>query len=1058
MPVRISAEVAFGYTITSASPVWTDITRYVEQPEGISITRGTQNELSETQPGTMTLTLDNSDGRFTADRTASPYHPNVKRHVPIRVRTITADKNLITNPSFESGLTDWSPSATPTIAQDATHVKHGSQAMLMTFGGGIAGQNAWTTLYGLDIGQTYTASAYVWVPTGDTHVHFLLDGGPQGAASTVNDAWQRITLTFTATAPQHVLRVRSNTTPAAGDQVWIDAVMVEEGSAASALNHVVNSTFETGTSGWALGSDASTSLAQSSTRAWQGAYSLLATWGGAFNSNPTFETALSPWTGAGGATVTRVITVAQSGSWSAQITPDGVTASPRMQSEEMTVTAGVSYRAHGYLRCTAARTVGLNVNWYDAAHAYISTSSNSAAVTANTWTLFNASFTAPTGAVYARLVPTISGTPPTSDVLYVDEVRLLASNGSPAPAVGATITGLTAGTTYTASAYVWVPSGAPAVQLSVTGIGTGGASTLTGQWQHITCTFTATGGSHTVQIIPAGYPQYGHQVWVDTVQVEEGSNASAFGALDGAQIHGRFVGMVNEWPVEWQGQLSKAVITCTDIFKWAGLNGELLPMLNQEILLDKPTAYYPLSEPSESTTAGDISGTAEVGSLSIVQAGTGGTLTFGEGTVPADGLGCPVFTPASASAGKYLQADLGQTFQDANVNFRLRIECWFSTSTSGRVLLALASPDLSNKLVISLESGTGKLMIEFAQDGMALQSYVAATPNLADGNRHYIVFNEFADELFVDGTTYSTVTTSAADFRQLYVGGFQNSRLWNGQIAQLAIYVRSVTISDISPHYTTGTTEHIGESASARASRIASYVGLTVTAQGTVFDGVASQKALGRSALEHLREIETTESGKLLASRSTTALILQSRDLRYNPIPAVSLRYVDLDTDTVKLSNDDQKMINTVAASRPGGATQRIVNQTSVDTYGPKPQTLELFKTTDLKVTDAANWLVSRYGDPPSEIRQVPMDAYSLPLVTYRALLDADVSTTLELAALPAEAPSSTATVTIEGYTETIGQGRHYLDFHTSRAQTDTVWVLDDSRYSVLDSTTRLAY
>lgn len=89
---RLIADVAFGYSVTSASPVWTDISRFVDAIEaGVAIGRGAENEQSETQEGTCTLTLDNSDGRFTSGRTASPYSPNVKKNVPVRVAVATLD-------------------------------------------------------------------------------------------------------------------------------------------------------------------------------------------------------------------------------------------------------------------------------------------------------------------------------------------------------------------------------------------------------------------------------------------------------------------------------------------------------------------------------------------------------------------------------------------------------------------------------------------------------------------------------------------------------------------------------------------------------------------------------------------------------------------------------------------------------------------------------------------------------------------------------------------------------------------------------------------------------
>ncbi|MFF5801590.1 phage distal tail protein [Streptomyces albogriseolus] len=142
------------------------------------------------------------------------------------------------------------------------------------------------------------------------------------------------------------------------------------------------------------------------------------------NANPSFETTIAPWTGADGAVVERVNTLAQAGTWSARITPNGTGLYPRMDSELMTVTAGVSYRARGWLRCATARDVALNVNWYDAGQNYLSTSSDTRAVAAGTWTEFSAAYTAPAGATYAQLAPTVPDTPPATDVMHVDDVRL----------------------------------------------------------------------------------------------------------------------------------------------------------------------------------------------------------------------------------------------------------------------------------------------------------------------------------------------------------------------------------------------------------------------------------------------------------------------------------------------------------------------------------------------------------------------------------------------------------------------------------------------------------
>ncbi|HVK45078.1 MAG TPA: hypothetical protein VM429_09270, partial [Micropruina sp.] len=109
-------------------------------------------------------------------------------------------------------------------------------------------------------------------------------------------------------------------------------------------------------------------------------------------------------------------------------------------------------------------------------------------------------------------------------------------------------------------------------------------------------------------------------------------------------------------------------------------------------------------------------------------------------------------------------------------------------------------------------------------------------------------------------------------------------------------------------------------------------------------------------------------------------------------------------------------------------------------------------------VIDAGTWLVIRYADPQPELRQLPVETASLSTTTYRALLDADISTVITVTGMPAEAPSPTVTAIVEGYTERITEAQHFLDFHTSRADLGAVWVLNDPVYSVLGSTTRLAY
>ncbi|MDI9885898.1 carbohydrate binding domain-containing protein [Streptomyces sp. HNM0645] len=769
---RLVVELGFGSTVTTpvASITWTEVTGRADMVRGVSISnRGTENEQSETQPSTCSLTLDNEDGALTAGRASSPYYPDVRKGVPLRVREITTAKNLITNTGFETDTSGWSSSGTPAIARVTSPVQHGTGAMRCTWGA-VSSQSVRTDVYGLDVGTTYTASAYVRVPAGDQAVRLKLATRSTGtdfafgSYSTTNDAWERVTVTFVATEPSLQLRINPQTPTGAGDIAYVDAV-----------------------------------------------------------------------------------------------------------------------------------------------------------------------------------------------------------------------------------------------------------------------------------------------------QLEEGATATAFDP-DGAQFHPRFFGGVNGWPTQWSGLHATAAITATDVFKTLS-RGSLETMLSQEVLLDGPLGYYPLTEADDSSAAGDLSGTT-AGTLAAASFGTGGELSFGGGAdAGPDGQGALTLTPPDASNGKYLTGDLGQTFETRSSSAFIFVEGWFSTSTNNRVICGLTSTDNRYQIVFSL-NGSGLFQIQSTRTGEALTSSAPSTGNLADGAQHHFVYDEEAGTVWVDGVDYAVGVDLMYRLRHLTVGSWVNGRMWNGQLSHLAFYAPgpSGDIAQYVGHYTTGSTLHIGETGAARAARIASYVGATVSATGGTFGGIGSQAGLGTSALQHLQDVAAAEGGILIADRASGTVILQSRDVRYNPSPAISLAHADLDTDQVRFDDDDQKLVNIATGTRPGGATQRVSNQDSIDAYGPYPKSLTLVKETDNEVADALQWLVNRFADPPPEMRQVPVDAYTLPLATYRALLDADVSTALAVTGLPGEAAASSATVTIEGYTEIIRTRQHYISFHVSRAETDAVWVLNSSTYSQLDQTTRLAY
>ena len=537
--------------------------------------------------------------------------------------------------------------------------------------------------------------------------------------------------------------------------------------------------------------------------------------------------------------------------------------------------------------------------------------------------------------------------------------------------------------------------------------------------------------------------------------------------LLGAQVRPRFYGMVNEWPVQWDGLYSKAQISATDLFKRVNKLPTLRSMLGMEVLtvdtltgtFSFPAAYFPLSEPAGAASAGSVAGSG-IGALAVTQIGVGGTLEFGDEGVPETGESCPTFAPVTGSAGQYLVGDMGPQFAADSSTWLEHIQVWIKTSTAGRAIMGMHDQTQDHQLVLAL-NGSGILTLETTQTGTPLTITTTASGNLANGEWHHIVYDGSAKQIYIDGSPVggSLLATSTQDIRTLYVAGYRDGRLWNGQIAHLSIHLANGPVGSVYAVSYDAITGFAGESADWRIERLARYAGLSsVTLFGMTHDPIASQGPAGSSVMARLREVESTESGRLYAERDYFGLAYQSRDLRFNPDTVgevFEIAYADLEPG-IQLADDDQKLVNEVEASRPGGATQTVQAAASILAFGTYPQQLNILKTSDNAVTDAASWRVMRYANPEAELREVPIQAHTMP--EYLDILDADISSYFTVYDLPEQATATEIRSTVEGYAETIKEQSHFIQFRTSTATQDSVWVIGDPVYGVLGVTSRLAY
>lgn len=241
---NLRCEVAFTTGPDDPNPAWQDLTSRLDLATGLSITRGRGDEFSTVQPSTCSATLDNRDGALTPGNTGSTFYPNVRpyRKVRFSYRNPAVAGNLVdaASASLEAGTGSWvntvGGSPVVTIASSSTRATDGTKSLLITWPAASANTvAAGLNVSGLVIGRSYTLSADVYRATGHPRVTLGIYFG-SSTTSTVADAFGRLTLSFTATANTHTIVAGNADAATVGQQAWVDAIMVDEGT---------NSTFTT---------------------------------------------------------------------------------------------------------------------------------------------------------------------------------------------------------------------------------------------------------------------------------------------------------------------------------------------------------------------------------------------------------------------------------------------------------------------------------------------------------------------------------------------------------------------------------------------------------------------------------------------------------------------------------------------------------------------------------------------------------------------------------------------------------------------------------------------
>lgn len=630
------------------------------------------------------------------------------------------------------------------------------------------------------------------------------------------------------------------------------------------------------------------------------------------------------------------------------------------------------------------------------------------------------------------------------------------------------LSGLTIGRTYAVSAWVWVPTGSPNVTLLIDAGPIGSIASTKNALVQLSGSFVATASLHFLHLSAVGGSTSGQTMYVDAVQVDEGSSIVGAFTTAAPPVTFLFSGHVEEWPTEWPGgQLySQATITATDRLARIGLRRQMRSVIEEAVLQDSPLAYYALGEPEGSTLAGDSSGVVGASTLSVAQYGSGGTVEFGTATgPPTDGLPAPTFTPSGLN-GKYLTGTFGGVGGYGFSFVSLRAN--FLTSTAARATVARIFDAYGTYLQLEV-TAAGKLRASSYQSFVAADEFsLTSAATVSNGNSHdavvtlslsggTVTVNLFLDGANVGSTTYSTAALTRYD--RLNVGGHAGGNVLTGTASHVAVFSSALTLAQVGVQFTATSTGFEGERSDQRIARYATWAGIPATE--TALDvgsstSVAFTDTTGLSILQAMQDVAQTEGGRLFVN-GAGVLVFHARSRRYSNQAAVASISAEMLSGSEKFSLSTQGLVNDVTGARPTGPQVRAFNDESIDEFGVFNQSLTLLVTSDSEVADAVNWRVSTGAEPKVRLPQGTFDLYT-DAPTASAVRPVELGDRISITGLPSQAPASSMDFVVEGYTEQINVSGWTRTANLSNYSDTLGLVLDDSVYGLLDGDNRLVY
>lgn len=552
--------------------------------------------------------------------------------------------------------------------------------------------------------------------------------------------------------------------------------------------------------------------------------------------------------------------------------------------------------------------------------------------------------------------------------------------------------------------------------------------------------------------------------------------------LDGTTYR-RFRGYVDtiDGPT-WPGGVTEqsfVTLTCSDELAQWSKGRKFKDVLTETILRDAPDAYYPLTDGELIDESGN-----DQKRLTIESRNGGGTVDFRDGISNKEaGIIADILAGVTRDVDR--ESDAQRNWRGGSFRFKQGaqgghryLERALTVATSDRWAIScwarLSREDDGNGgWLVYLKNGTRYLGLGYNSVGAArVSNYDATTVTNATGHRltnnewkHCFVYYDRAAniELWVNGKQIATATAqnwdnSTADptlwiGSGLYAGASTHYGIQKGNLAHVAIYTgdnADDALSHVDDFYQAGWNGFADARTGEMIDRLVGWMrfpGMTSVDRGD--STVGDRFAKGSTALEYAQLLIDSEAGSLYTTGDGT-LTFHARSYRYNNSTAALTVSSYHDTQT-GFRTDDQYLVNKARYNLPGGGRGTASRPASIDDYGPYEREVETLLRSAAAADLLAEFAVFRWKDPDARLLSFPVDILTRPTSLGVAALGVEIDDRVTMSGLPSQAPATSVTGYVEGYSETIGtpdQAVWEITFNTSPTYT-----IDD--YFILNSATQ---